>query len=232
MLTILLLMMFPQIALWLPQAVHGDSDPRGPPRGPTSQQGEKTMTDRDRRRPRRPSERILASRRNFLQRAGLGGAAAAGGTLAAPYVKRAVRADPVAPPDLFRRAARRPCHHAADRRLQHRRATARWRSSSTTPTSSSRRPSCSARCRTAPSTPCSRTRRRWPRRSTSRSSAATSPSPPATRSMWRRCSMYYGLNEIWAGGLRRGRQRHLAVDRRLGPAAHLHRRSRSGASPT
>ncbi len=47
------------------------------------------------------------------------------------------------------------------------------------------------------STPCSRTRPPWPRRSTSRCSAATSRSPPATASMCRRCSTYYGLNEIW-----------------------------------
>ena len=33
-----------------------------------------------------PSERILASRRKFLQKAGFGGAAAVAGTLAAPAI--------------------------------------------------------------------------------------------------------------------------------------------------
>lgn len=43
------------------------------------------MTDQT-EKPTPPSERILASRRSFLRKAGLGGAAAASATLAAPYV--------------------------------------------------------------------------------------------------------------------------------------------------
>ena len=112
-------------------------------------------------------------------------------------------------------------------------ANARWKSSSTPPTSWCRPASCSAPCRTAPSTRCSPTTPPWPRRSTSTSVRRLLP-------VRHRYSLdvpvlfnQYGLNEIWeCGAYGEVENVNLALRRRRGIPATSSPRIRSTASPT
>ncbi len=131
-------------------------------------------------------------------------------------LRESADADQMAAADLCRPGACRARHPKLDRRGSTRPPTARWRSSSTRPTSWCRTASCSAPCSRARSTPRRAMTTRLRRRSTSRCSAPISRF--ASRysldvpALWH----WHGLKEIWEEAYAEIARRHLALDRRAG----------------